>query len=77
MRKPLYGFKWETEKDETTVTFKGGPAHLVGLDPGEYVCRDVRCPLCDGRQCHLFIEEFANGPCPVCNGTGVVPERAG
>lgn len=48
------------------------------LEPGEYVCRDVQCPLCNGEK-HVPARSSGDGRmsyitiCPRCNGTGVVP----
>jgi hypothetical protein len=35
MRKPLRQFRFNCVKDHTIVVVPGGPAHIVGLDPGE------------------------------------------
>lgn len=48
MRRPQDGaWKWDTQANETTVTISGGPAHILGLDPGERVCSCDRGEECD------------------------------
>ena len=42
---------------------------------GQFVCVNVKCPTCRG-WCYVTVGK-KNVQCPVCNDTGVVPERVG